>query len=63
MHNDDGFILVFMLCVVFCGGCLTGGCISNAPYKEQALKRGYAVYHPVTGEFTWKEDLKNEDKP
>lgn len=61
MNNDDGcFAILGALVVAFLAGSTFGGCIADIPYKNEALKRGYAVYHPETGQFTWKEDLKNE---
>jgi len=26
--------------------------------EEKAIKKGYAIYHPTTGDFVWKCDLE-----
>lgn len=29
-------------------------------YKSQAIERGYALHHPVSGQFIWQCDLDAE---
>lgn len=67
MDNPDfsgGFLfgsfvctIVFMIFIlVFTRPC------SSVVEKKDVIARGYALYHPVTGEFVWKDDYEKKEK-
>lgn len=31
--------------------------------KSEVIKHGAAYHHPATGEFTWREPLRQENEP
>lgn len=42
-------------------GLIVGLCYTyllNDNWKHQAIRRGYAEYHPKTGIWRWKDDTK-----
>ena len=43
-----GAFLTMMLCLSICFCVVT-------EFEKQAIKHGAAIYHPVTGDFTWKD--------
>ena len=42
-------------------GLLVGALLGTIEIRNQATKKGCAIYHPQTGEFTWKCDLEKTD--
>ena len=51
---DEGTELIVFFVIVFAVGCIAFG-LGRDTMKLDAVKKGYAEYHPVTGEWQWKE--------
>jgi hypothetical protein len=54
---SKGFILGVSLMTVFSAiriGCNTY--YDTKRWKREIAERGYAYYHPITGEWQWKEE-------
>lgn len=64
---SEGVVYTIGLLSVAAAGCIVGWIIGcNAvgfAYRNEAITNGYAIYHPQTGEFTWKCDLEKTSEP
>lgn len=56
MSDDARFSLGFGLFVGVCvfTGFMIGRGFTQAKYREEAIKRGFAEYNATTGEWQWK---------
>ena len=61
---NDLFLMISSIVTAFMLGAILCFLLSDYFDKTlatEAIERNYAVYHPQTGEFTWKCDLENEE--
>ena len=45
-------VLAAIVAAIFFGGMYAG----SYKYKQEAVERGYALYCPDTGNFSWKDE-------
>ena len=43
-------------------GVVVASEVTSSHWEQQAIERGYAQYHPVTGEWGWIEKPEQEEK-
>ena len=62
MRDTWGEVATAVVCA--CAGLILGVIttdkISDSHWEKQAIKRGYAQYHPTTGEWGWIEKPEQE---
>ncbi len=59
MSDDSGFLfgsLAGFFFAVICA-CAVRGC-ETEDWKRESIKHGAAYYHPETGAFTWKDEVR-----
>ena len=55
MKMENPYLSGFMAGAIlfFLAGGLLGVYLEEREMRSQAIERGFAIYHPVTADFTW----------
>lgn len=64
MNKNTGesiFTIVLLFCIAIASaatGSMIGSRIMERHWQNECIERNFAIYHPKTKAFTWKEDLE-----